>query len=303
MSNKREKDRQSGTGQPINGKDIKGGGGQNNWGSSADAIKDGVADASAPAPGGDGNQRQPRRREPNSLRDLNAQQEPAAGKVSWDEFKKQDKKRSKTKTAVFNTKTVESKNTYKKHFSRKRYEKETDAMLFGGGKKKRGKKKKKKQKVVLKTEVFFATERERDAELRGRGRGPGRGRGRGRGRGDSTRGGGYRGGGGGRGGYGGRGGGGFGGRGGGGGGGYGGGYGGGFGGGYGGGFGGRGRGYVSNAQDNSNSQNYQNNSEYQGGGGGDDGQGQASGNVQGNINDAAPQQQNQEQTNIPVAVQ
>ena len=89
-------------------------------------------------------------RQPDSFRDLNDQQETRT-KMSWDEFKRKGKKsQSKKKTAVYSKKTVKS--TYKKKYRASKYEKETDAMLFGGGRKRKNKRgKKKKQKVQLKT--------------------------------------------------------------------------------------------------------------------------------------------------------
>jgi len=93
----------------------------------------------------------------------------------------------KTKTAVYSKQTVEAKNTFKKKYKAKKYEKETDAMLFGGGGKKKNKKKKKKKKKKKVLVAYYAAERGREDGGRGRGRV----RGRGRGRGDKTRGGGY----------------------------------------------------------------------------------------------------------------
>merc|ERR1712228_105039 len=234
-ANKREKDRESGTGQPIKPIPAKGGSGKGNWGSDQEQIKQGIDAVDAANTANDSSSKDRRRKEPESFGDLNPEQN-IAEKKSWDEFTKE----RKTKTQVYSTKTVKS--DMKRKYKPNAYEKESDIMFAGtGGKKKKGKKKKKKKKVLLQTAVHYGSKKPSDG-----------GRGRGRGRGDygnNMRGGGYRG----RGGYGG--GGGYNNR---GGGGY---------GGYnrrgGGGFGSRGRGTFNSNYDNN--QNYQNQKQNQNG--------------------------------------
>jgi len=255
--NKREKDRESGTGQPIKAIAPKGGAGVGNWGSNSEQIADGVQDAAGTAK---------KKKKPKNFADLNDQVPDYSGHDSYDDWAKANMKKGQ-QIGPYQVST--RKSNYKKKYKANKHEAQTDT-LFGpvdGKKKKR--KRTKKQKVLLVPNVSFAPPvKGTDTEGRGRGRGRGgdRGRGRGRGRGSNLRGGGYRGRGGG--GYGGgrgygRGGGGYGGRGG------GRGYGGGFGrggggyGGRGGGFGSRGRGYEMPYSDNQ--QNMQNPNEYQGG--------------------------------------
>lgn len=251
MSNKREKDRESGTGQPIKPIAPKGGAGTGNWGSNAEQIADGVQEA-----GADGR----KRKKPKNFADLNDQAPDYSGHDSYDDWAKQNMPKGK-EIGPYQVRT--QKSNFRKGYKCNKFEKQTDAMFGPVNGKKKKKSKKKKQKILLATDVYYGPpEKGTDTERGGRGRGRGGGRGRGRGRGSNLRGGGYRGRGGG--GYGGgRGyGGGYGGR----GGGYGrgrGGYGGGFGRGGGGGFGSRGRGYQSQFSDNQ--QNMQNPNEYQGG--------------------------------------
>jgi len=245
MSNKREKDRESGTGQPIKAIPPKGGAGVGNWGSNSEQIADGVQEAGADD--------KRKKKKPRNFADLNEQAPDYSGHDTYDDWAKKNMKDQKVGPYQVQTR----KSQYKKKYKSNKFEAETDAM-FGpvAGKKKKRKKKGKGQKIMLATDVYYGPpEKGTDTE---RGRGRGRGRGGGRGRGSNLRGGGYRGRGGG--GYGG-GRGGFGGRGGGYGRGRGGGYGGGFG--RGGGFGSRGRGYQSTYSDNQ--QNMQNPNEYQGG--------------------------------------
>jgi len=233
MSNKREKDRESGTGQPIKSIPKKGGQGKGNWGADAEAIADGIKENQGGNVDG--------KKAPNSFADLNDRSHEEGknedSNVSYEEWAKENMPKKEIK--AFKQKTVKS--TFRRKAKVNKYEKQTD-LMFGPTKpqKKKTRNKKKKQKVLLETDVFFGAP-EKGSDDRPRGRGRGRGGGRGRGRGDSTRGGGYqrRGD---RGGYGRRGGGGY---------------------GRGGGFGSRGRGYASNNYDNQ--QNMQNNNEYQGG--------------------------------------
>jgi len=272
MSNKREKDRESGTGQPIKSIPSKGGSGKGNWGSDQEQIKQGMDSLNA----NDANSK-PKRKEPDSFGDLN-DSEASKPKQSWDEF---NKAKGKKKAEVYSKKTVRS--DYRKKYKPNKYEQETDAMFAGSSNKRNKKRKKKKKKVLLQTAVHYNEE----PKARGRGRGGGS-------YGNNMRGGGYRGRGSGRGSYGGfnqqRGGGGYGGynnqR-----------------GGYrrGGGFGSRGRGSFNNDYDNN--QNYQNQNQYQPSSSNQN-------NQQNNNGQQAQQQQpnnannaNQDNVNIPVTVQ
>jgi len=267
MSNKREKDRESGTGKPIKSIPSKGGSGKGNWGSDQEQIKQGMDSInSTNANNASSNNR---RKEPDSFGDLN-DTEVSKPKQSWDEF---NKKKGKKKAEVYSKKTVRS--DYRKKYKPNKYEQETDAMFAGSSNKRNKKRKKKKKKVLLQTAVHYNEE----PKARGRGRGS---------YGNNMRGGGYRGRG--RGSYGG----------------YnqqrGGGY-----GGYnnqrggyrrGGGFGSRGRGSFNNEYDNNS--NYQNQNQYQpnnnnSNNGQQQGQQQVSPN---NANNA-----NQDNVNIPVTVQ
>lgn len=264
MSNKREKDRESGTGQPIKAIAPKGGSGKGNWGSDQDQINQAIDDKN-----NDSNSNRRRKRgkrdEPDSFAALNPD-ESTQQKQTWDEYLSKNKKKSGTK--AYDKTTVKS--DYRKKYKANKHEQETDALFSGSNKKKKNNRKKKKKKVLLQTQVFYQ-EREQPSR-RGRGRGRydnnmrGGGYQRGGGRGYGNR----RGGGGGYGGQ--RGGGGY--------------------GGYnrrrGAGFGSRGRGSYNDNYDNN--QNYQNQNQYQG-----------NNNNQGSNNNAP--QQNQDNVNIPVTVQ
>ena len=150
--NKRDKDRESGTGQPLKSIPAKGGGGQGNWGSASDAIKDGINAQNAQNDGA--SRRRKRGKEPDSFADLN-QKNANLPKQSWDEYKKKNKSK-KGKTAIYNKQTVKS--DYRKKYKANKYEKETDALFSGANKKKKNNRKKKKQKVVLQHEGFYAAE-------------------------------------------------------------------------------------------------------------------------------------------------
>lgn len=173
MSNKREKDRESGTGQPIKSIPSKGGSGKGNWGSDAEQIQQGMDSMN-------NEQQQSNKRprnEPNSFGDLSGMGEANKPKQSWDEFNK-----GKKKTEAYAVKSVKS--DYRKKYKPNAYEKETDAMFAGTGKKRRrNKQKKKKKKVLLQTAVHYNEEKKSS-----------RGRGRGSGGYNNMRGGGYRGG-------------------------------------------------------------------------------------------------------------
>uniref|UniRef100_A0A7S0TG18 Hyaluronan/mRNA-binding protein domain-containing protein n=1 Tax=Elphidium margaritaceum TaxID=933848 RepID=A0A7S0TG18_9EUKA len=180
---KREKDRESGTGHPIKPIEPKAGSGIGGWGSDAQQIKAGK-DAFATDEPQDATSRFRKRGlkdAPDSLGALNVMED-MTDKQSWDDFKK-----GKKKAQIYNIKSVQS--DYKKKYKANKHEAETDALFAGTSGKKGGKnKKKKKKKVLLQTEVYYQS---RESEGAG---GRGGGRGRGRGGYGNMRGGGYQGG-------------------------------------------------------------------------------------------------------------
>jgi len=143
MSNKREKDRESGTGQPIKAIAPKGGSGKGNWGSDQDQINQAIDDKNNND--SNSNRRRKRGKEPDSFAALNPD-ESAQPKQTWDEYKKKNQK--KTPSKVYNKTTVKS--DYRKKYKPNKHEQETDALFSGSSNKKtnRNKRKKKEKKSI-----------------------------------------------------------------------------------------------------------------------------------------------------------
>ena len=148
---KREKDRESGTGQPIKSIPAKGGSGVGNWGSNAEEIADGIKAVK----GDDGaNQRKP----PNNFGDLNDRSHEnrnQSQEVKEESYEEWAKKNGLKEVKPHHNRTVKS--TFKRKPKRNKHEAEADLMFGPVTKKKKGKKKgkPKKQKVLVHTDIYF----------------------------------------------------------------------------------------------------------------------------------------------------
>ena len=160
-SNKREKDRESGTGRPIKAIAPKGGSGQGNWGSDQQQIDRAVNEHEA-----SGNQQENRFRKRgkdkfDNFADLNPDEKDLP-KKSWDEYNKEKgKKKSVTeyKDNKGQMKKIKREHDFKKKYKPNKYEQETDKLFSGDGKKRNKNRKKKKKKVLLQTQVYYTDRR------------------------------------------------------------------------------------------------------------------------------------------------
>ena len=158
LGNKREKDRESGTGRPIKSIPSKGGSGIGNWGSHQQEIDQGKFEHQS-SQQNDSENRFRKRGKGNqyeNFADLNPEQSQKE-QTSWDDYQKQKGKKKPTeyKDNSAQMKKIKKEHDFKKKYKPNKHEQETDKLFAGDNKKKNKNRKKKKKKVLLQTQVYY----------------------------------------------------------------------------------------------------------------------------------------------------